>query len=208
MTQTLPTDFGFAGQREQGTIGLYDYHARFYNTTMLPFRVRHFAIVLLFLATISSTGCSQSRPPSDESLIESFESNRRDFEALVKMMKEDTEEVALHTVAKGYVQYLLGEEATINEQRLLEYRGLLDRLGLSSISHYAREKESFQITAYARGWSPEGGTYKGYEYFVDGFPSRLDSSLVERLDYDPQTFDSGTYLYSKIDDNWYLWLLY
>jgi RHS repeat-associated protein len=27
----LPTDFGFTGQRKQSTIGLYDYHARFYD---------------------------------------------------------------------------------------------------------------------------------------------------------------------------------
>jgi RHS repeat-associated protein len=27
----LPTDFGFTGQRNQSTIGLYDYHARFYD---------------------------------------------------------------------------------------------------------------------------------------------------------------------------------
>ncbi len=31
MSGTLPTDFGFTGQRNQSTIGLYDYHARFYD---------------------------------------------------------------------------------------------------------------------------------------------------------------------------------
>ena len=31
VTGTLPTDFGFTGQRNQSTIKLYDYHARFYD---------------------------------------------------------------------------------------------------------------------------------------------------------------------------------
>jgi len=31
VTGTLPTDFGFTGQRNQSTIRLYDYHARFYD---------------------------------------------------------------------------------------------------------------------------------------------------------------------------------
>jgi RHS repeat-associated protein len=31
---TLPTDFGFTGQRNDATIGLYDYHARWYDPTL------------------------------------------------------------------------------------------------------------------------------------------------------------------------------
>ena len=67
---------------------------------------------------------------------------------------------------------------------------------------------NFVITVYAEGWSPEGGIYKGYEYFPDGFPARLEVSLVESLEYDPQAYESGTWLYRKISENWYLWFLY
>lgn len=30
----LPTDFGFTGQRNESTIGLYDYHARWYDPAL------------------------------------------------------------------------------------------------------------------------------------------------------------------------------
>ncbi|MBC7251432.1 MAG: RHS repeat-associated core domain-containing protein [Anaerolineae bacterium] len=33
-TGTLPTDFGFTGQRNEGTIGLYDYRARYYDPAL------------------------------------------------------------------------------------------------------------------------------------------------------------------------------
>jgi RHS repeat-associated protein len=33
-TGTLPTDFGFTGQRNDATIGLYDYHARWYDPAL------------------------------------------------------------------------------------------------------------------------------------------------------------------------------
>jgi RHS repeat-associated protein len=34
VTGTLPTDFSYTGQREQGIIRLYDYHARFYDPSL------------------------------------------------------------------------------------------------------------------------------------------------------------------------------
>lgn len=170
-------------------------------------RVKLFTFCLIFLAT-ASTGCSPF-PPSDDILIETLVSNRSDFETLVEMMDEDTNHIALHKVAKDYILYNRGEEGTIDKQRFQEYRDLLDKLNLHSITHYStRNEESFQIKAYVHGGMPEGGVYKGYTYFCGGFPERLKSSLVESLEYDPQTYEPGTFLYRKIDENWYLWLIY
>jgi hypothetical protein len=170
--------------------------------------IRLFAICLALLAFSILTGCSNP-PPDDDFLIETFESNRSDFEGLVRMMSEDTRIAPLHKVARDYVQYDAGQgDTTIDEQRLQEYRDLFTKLDLLSITHYTRNEESFVITVYAEGWSPEGGIYKGYEYFPDGFPARLEDSLVASLEYNPQVYESGTWLYRKINDNWYLWFLY
>ena len=151
-----------------------------------------------------------SRPlPDDDLLMEMFESNQDDFEILVEMMSEDTKTVPLHKVAKDYIQYTVSQkDTTLDEQRIQEYRDLFTELDLLSITHFTRNEESFLIIVYAEGWSPEGGIYKGYRYFPDGFPSRFEASLVESLEYDPQAYESGTWLYRKINENWYLWFLY
>ena len=163
-------------------------------------------LVLLALAILA--GCANP-PPSDDSLMEMFESNQSDFETLVEMMSEDTKITPLYKVTEDYVQYNVSQEnTTINEQRIQKYRDLFTKLDLLSIAHFTHHEENFVITVYAEGWSPEGGIYKGYEYFPDGFPARLEVSLVESLEYDPQAYESGTWLYRKISENWYLWFLY
>lgn len=167
-----------------------------------------FAMGWVFLALSILMGCS-SPIPSDDLLIGRFESNRSDFIVLVEMMREDTRNTSLHKVTRDYVQYDAGQEnTTIDEQRIQEYRDLFTKLNLLSITHYTRDEESFVITVFARGWSPEGGIYKGYEYYPDGFPASLEGSLVESLEYDPQAYEPGTWLYCKISENWYLWFLY
>jgi hypothetical protein len=148
-----------------------------------------------------------AHPPSDDLLIETFTTNRHDFETLVRMMSEDTANTALWKVHQDYVKYQ--EEGTvITERRLQEYRSLFGRLGLMSMTHYPNARESFLITVYAEGFSPEGGIYKGYEYFPEGIPEEYESSLVDSLKYDPKTHDPGTWLYREIDQHWYLWFLY
>ncbi len=170
--------------------------------------IKPFTVGLILLALASLMGCSDPIP-SDALLIEKFESNRSDFETLVEMMREDTKLAPLHKVAKDYVQYNASQnDTTIAEERLQAYRALFTKLDLRSITHFTRNEESFAIIVYAPGWSPEGGIYKGYEYFPNGFPLRHKDALVKSLEYDPHAYESGTWLYREINENWYLWFLY
>lgn len=163
---------------------------------------------LIVLAHFLLTSCFRPSPPSDELLIETFGSNRNDFETLVRMIDKDTNETALYEVDKRYTMYNSDEKGTIDEQRRQEYLALLAKLNMLSIGISTGRERSFVITAYAKGFSPEGGVYKGYEYFPNGFPARRMSSLVQSLEYTPQIYKPGTLLYRKIDENWYLWLIY
>jgi hypothetical protein len=165
------------------------------------------SVGLIFLVLCLLSGCSD-RLPSDESLIEQFTSNQSKFETAIEMMGEDTSETALYKIARDYIQYEAGREGEIDEQRAEEYRCLFDELNWLSITHYRGDTESFLITVYAEGWSPEGGIYKGYEYFPEGLPEKHRDRLVESLEYAPDEYESGTWLYRRIDENWYLWFLY
>lgn len=164
------------------------------------------SLVLLIWGLL--TRCA-SPIPSDKLLIERFTVNQDSFETLVALMAEDTDQIAIYKITKDYVQYYAGREGELAEQRIQEYRHLLDALGLLSITHYPDEEgEKFLLTVLAQGWSPEGGIYKGYEYFPDGLPEKNEDQLVASLEYDPAEHDSGTWLYRHIEENWYLWFLY
>lgn len=154
------------------------------------------------------TGCGDPIP-EDALLITTFEAQQDDFETLVAMMREDVARTSLHKVDRAYVQYDQSEnDAEISEERVQAYRDLFARLDVLSITYYNRKEESFLITAFARGWSPEGGIYKGYEYYPDGLPPRRAEDVVDSLDYEPQTYEPGTWLYREMEGNWYLWFLY
>lgn len=167
-----------------------------------------FAFMCLFVFIIASP-VSSSPPPTDRQMIDNFTENRSDFETLVEMMVEDTNEVALFKVHRDYVKYYESEqEDTVDQRRIQEYRTLLKKLNLLSIAYYQHREESFVITAYAAGGIPDEGIYKGYEYFPGGLPARFEAALVDSLEYDPKTYEPGTSLYREIDGNWYLWFLY
>ncbi len=168
---------------------------------------RFHVIGLIFLVVHLLAGCS-NRPPSDEILIEQFTSKQDKLEMMIKMMGEDTSETGLHKIARDYLQYDADRRGEIDEQRIQEYRRLFDELNLLSITHYRGDTESFLITAYAAGWSPEGGIYKGYEYFPEGLPEKHKDQLVDSLEYDPDEYEPNTWLYRLINENWYLWFLY
>ena len=137
-------------------------------------------------------------------MIDNLTRNRVKFETLAEMMLADTQEKDLFKVAQEYVTYYQSQrELTINEQRLAEYRILLEELELHSVTYYPTGGGSVVMTAYAQGWSPEGGTYKGYEFFPSGLPDDRQSPVADSLD-DPQ---SSAWLRRKIDENWYLWYL-
>ena len=152
------------------------------------FNLIAFALVLLFLCCVAIVFlflfAANRPPPSDERLIKAFTERRSDFETLITMCSE------------GALDF---SDASSTRQRLL------DELGLMSLRCY---EDKISITAYARGFSPEGGIYKGYVYFTDGLPTRLVGSVVENLEYKPKVYEPWTKLYRKIDDNWYLFFLY
>jgi hypothetical protein len=142
---------------------------------------RQFVITALCSFVVLSfflVGCSKTAPPDDDSLIENFNGHRSDFETLVTLSPQDSAP---------------------------EANQLVDKLRLHSVRFY---EDSVLLTAYVSGLSPEGGVYKGYEYFPHGLPGRFAASVVDDLEYDPKIYEPGTWLRRKIDENWYLFLLY
>ena len=152
------------------------------------FNLIAFAFVLLFLCCVAIVllllFAANRPPPIDKHLIKTFTERRSDFETLITMCCGDA---------------LDSSDTSSTCQRLL------DELGLMSLRCY---EDKISITVYARGFSPEGGIYKGYVYFPDGLPTRLMGSVVEDLEYKPKEYEPWTKLYRKIDDNWYLYFLY
>lgn len=139
-------------------------------------------------------------------MIENLERHRPQFEMLVAMITEDTGGTTLQKVALDYITFDLTRPAPINEARRQEYRALMTSLGLLSVARY--DEKSIVMMAYAEGWSPEGGIYKGYEYFPNGFPLDRDVPVGDVLTFEPRKYEPGTTVYRKIDGHWYLWFLY
>ena len=154
----------------------------------------------LILFTTLLVACS-SPPPSDETLIDIFENNTEDFEALVSMFNED---IALQKVALSYTWPDNVRELGISRQRIQTYRELLGELELLSVQ---RSRDGIYFTAHAWGAFPDDGAYIGYAYFPDGRSASMCSSLVDDLDdleWSPHQVTSAC---RQIDEKWYLWFL-
>jgi hypothetical protein len=71
------------------------------------------------------------KPPSDEKMIATFQANRSEFEQLVEMYITDDQDM---WISNG-VMYWVGTSTSdgVSGERQLEYKTLLNRVGLSSI---------------------------------------------------------------------------
>ena len=146
--------------------------------------------VLSFILVIVLAGCKQSGPPpSDQSMIEVFQSKRGVFEQLQQKICNN-----------GYQTVSMDPEWSkpdnIPEKIKREYYALFNEIGITQLQSYDGCRAQFSV--WAKGWAGDAD-YKNYQ-FRPSKPENIVSSL-ENLPLN-QT-DIVTY-HRKIDTNWYI----
>ena len=163
--------------------------------------VRYFAAIkaaLCLVAIVFVSGCS-TKHPSDEALVNNFQSHRSEFDQLLQMFLADKK---LGRVAYDFTRPANPAEIGISGQRLKEYRKLFDRLDLSAGIEGYDEKDLVWFHASTQGLSVTGSG-KGYAWLTK--PPQL---VVENLDTywskDGRSFTA----FRHIEGNWYLYFDY
>ena len=157
-----------------------------------------FKVVLFSMAIALISGCS-SRHPTDQSLIDNFQSHKSEFSQLLQMFLADK---GLGRVAYDFTRPANPQDIGISQQRLAEYRALFDRLDLSAGIEGYDEKDLVWFHASTQGLSVTGSS-KGFAYLKE--PPKL---VVEKLDNywskDGRSFTA----FRHIEGNWYLYFDY
>lgn len=155
---------------------------------------KSFYIFFIFLLVFMS-GCNTY--PPDALLEQRFQANKEDFEKLVKMFQADSRLFQI-SLDKGALESF-DKEAQIPEERLLEYKKILSKLGIEYIERYEKRQDIF-----LRVWSSPnlfiGGKSKYYVY-----DEKDVKNTVNSLD---EIYRSGQEAneMKKIEGNWYLYL--
>ena len=159
-------------------------------------RVNFLQFIGSTLALLLGSGCAYHSSFTDRGLEQRFRSHEADFSRLVQMLKED---VDFSRVNKEGAYKTNDVKATASPNRLEEYRGLISKLDLRSISRVAGTDRIY----FALWNKPDfimGGTN---EYFVYAETLPADAQyLVESLDTIRTKTDA--FAFKKIGDRWYL----
>lgn len=151
---------------------------------------------LFFIFSLVFMGGCNAYPP-DDLLERRFQENKADFEKLIKMFQEDSNLFQI-SLDKGALESFY-KKAQISEERLLEYKKILSKLGIEYIERYEKRQDIF-----LRVWSSPslfiGGKSKFYVYDEKEVKNTVDS-----LD---EIYRSGQEAneMKKIKGNWYLYL--
>ena len=154
--------------------------------------IRGFHIVLL-VGCILACGCSNVGYPSDRTLDEKFRSCEADFVKLVSLFKEDAK---LHKLDYESTRSFGDLKTIIPEQRMEEYRGLLTKLGVKSLTRDERTGDIY-LLVWSRPHMVIGSKSKFYVY-----AEKPPEPLVDSLDGLANGTDALAY--KRITHHWYL----
>lgn len=107
------------------------------------------------------------------------------------------------------VSYVRGN--SIDPARVGEYRAILSDLNVISVRRYYNRRWMQPVTIFmlhTSGAPPDDSTYREIVFFPKGLPPQLQGRLVTNLDEHDIPKQSGTRLYRRIDDNWFLSVTY
>jgi hypothetical protein len=156
------------------------------------------------LAIVAGCGLGFDKPhPSDQALIQNFQSHEADFDLLVRMAQEDSKVVRIapdFTWLDNNARWPRPEsEIGFSTQRWNDYRRLFKKLDLSAgILNYNHD---FILLLASTQGLVTGGSGKGYAYCV-----KEPSPIIESLD-NFNFKDSKremNYIYRKLKGTWYL----
>lgn len=158
----------------------------------IRFRSVLLTIMLLIFAPLN--GCAYEHP-SDQALIENFQTHKTEFNQLLQMFLTDD---ALISVAFDWTDPKEPQTIGITQERLDAYRRLFRKLGLpKGISGYGG-KNRILFFSSTRGLGVSGSG-KGYAYVKE--PPEL---VVDNLDNYKSKDGKSFTAYKHIEGNWYL----
>ena len=144
------------------------------------------------------SGCS-SKHPTDQSLIDNFQSHKSEFNQLLQMFRADR---SLGRVAYDFTRPANPQDIGISQQRLAEYRALFDQLDLSAGIEGYDEKGLVWFHVSTQGLSVTGSG-KGFAYLKESPPLVVDS-LDTYWSKDGRSFTA----FRHLEGNWYLYFDY
>ena len=152
-------------------------------------------LILLILCS----ACSSAKHPSDQALIENFQSHKSEFNQLLQMFLADK---GLGRVAYDFTRPENPQTVGITRERLKVYRGLFDELDLSAGIEGYEEKDVVWFHASTYGLSVTGSG-KGYAYLKER-PKLVVDNLDTYWSQDGRSFTT----FRHLEGNWYLYLDY
>ena len=144
-------------------------------------------------------GCSSEKHPSDQSLLENFQTHKAEFDQLLQMFLADR---GLGRVAYNFTRPENPEDVGVTRERLKAYRALFDDLGISAGIEGYDEKDIVWLHASTYGLSVTGSS-KGYAYLKER-PELVVESLDAYRSQDGKSFTA----FRHIEGNWYLYFDY
>jgi hypothetical protein len=153
---------------------------------------------LLAIVILSVSGCAVHSNFTDRALEDKFRAHKEEFDKLVQMLREDSTLSDIRTAA-AFADF--GIPATTAPERLAEYRSLMSKLQLRSIS---RSPGSGINRVFFCLWSrdafPTGGTN---EYLIYAETPPAESRyFVDSLD--KLRHQTDALAFKKVADRWYL----
>jgi hypothetical protein len=151
------------------------------------------AAFIIFAFAIADNDCYY---PSDQELIDRFDQNRADFQALLGMFLSDE---GLERVDYDWTRPDNPQDVGVSPERITQYRQYFDKLGLPKgvIGFGKKDNISFPVASCGIAVS---GTSQGYAY-VQATPELLVDSIEN---YHHGKFESYT-IYRHLSGNWYLY---
>ncbi len=165
-------------------------------------------LICFVILVIAGFGCGPSKLPSDQSLIQRFETRRDSFEKLLEMFKSDR---SLGRVAYDFTRTASffercegadawnGKEIEVSNSRLREYRSLFSELELSAGIEGYCQKDFVTFIGATQGLSISGSS-KGFAY-IEKPPKLIVEDLDSYFSEDRRSFIA----FRRIEGNWYLY---
>jgi hypothetical protein len=166
--------------------------------------IRRWRYVLAVFAIAFGSACGEH--PTDDQLIARFKRERASFERLRDMFVADR---TLGRVAPDFTRPVnffsggpLPSDPPVTSQRLAEYHGLFEHLGLESGVEGYDDKEEIFFHASSMGLAVSGSS-KGYAYLASR-PALMTNSLDDYWSPDGTSFTA----FRPIEGRWYLYFDY
>jgi hypothetical protein len=156
-----------------------------------------FGALILFLIPTTPTH------PTDEEMIQNFNSNQQHFETLLGMVKEDKELTGIY--GDGSLP-TFPQVIEISEKRVNTYLNFFKLCNIPEGIRAFRRDEEIAFVASTSGMAVNGSS-KSYVYMVK--PLAEYSKIVDSTDaYDISSVTRATSIFRHLDGNWYIEYLY